>query len=131
DFVFLDGGNRPLEQLSEFWLLDPHIPVGGQLLAHDAKLRKGKWFAPYISRLDNWRTEIHDVSAEGLLLAKKIAPEPSPATPIAARRQLLKSRLQPAQIPAVPLPGPVRSLILRQVPRKFPVQLPAGRRVDV
>src|SRR5260221_1658855 len=28
DFVFLDGGNRPLEQLTEFRLLDPHIPVG-------------------------------------------------------------------------------------------------------
>ncbi|PZR73151.1 MAG: hypothetical protein DLM52_11650, partial [Chthoniobacterales bacterium] len=43
DIAFLDGGNNPGEQITEFKLLDPHVPIGGQLLAHDAKMRKGKW----------------------------------------------------------------------------------------
>jgi predicted O-methyltransferase YrrM len=55
DFAFLDGGNNPGEQIEEFQLLDPRIPVGGQLMAHDAKMRKGKWLVPYLSRLDNWQ----------------------------------------------------------------------------
>src|SRR5215469_8741722 len=33
DFCFLDGGNNPREQIEEFELLDPLIPVGGQLMA--------------------------------------------------------------------------------------------------
>jgi len=28
DLAFLDGGNRPSEQITEFNLIDPHIPVG-------------------------------------------------------------------------------------------------------
>ena len=51
DFAFLDGGNNPGEQIDEFHLLDPFIPVGGQLMAHDAKLRKAKWLVPYIMKL--------------------------------------------------------------------------------
>ena len=41
DLAFLDGGNNPLEQIIEFRLLDPHMPVGAVLMFHDAKLRKG------------------------------------------------------------------------------------------
>ena len=73
DFVFLDGGDNPREQLAEFQLLDPHIPVGGQLLAHDAKIRKGKWLGPFLRALDHWETTLHDVSDEGLLHAIKRA----------------------------------------------------------
>jgi len=128
DFVFLDGGNRPLEQLTEFWLLDPHIPVGGQLMAHDARLRKGKWFAPYISRLDNWRTRIYDVSTEGLLHAEKLASAPSAACLKAARRHLFRSRLQPSELAAVLLPRPIRGLILGLLPRNASVRLSDGRK---
>jgi predicted O-methyltransferase YrrM len=38
DFVFLDGGDNPGEQIAEFKLLDSRIPVGGQVMSHDAKL---------------------------------------------------------------------------------------------
>jgi predicted O-methyltransferase YrrM len=76
DFVFLDGGNNPLEQITEFRLLEPYIPVGGHLMAHDAKLRKGKWLRPFLQCLDNWQTTLHDVSEEGLLHATKTASGP-------------------------------------------------------
>ena len=127
DFAFLDGGNRPMEQVTEFRLLAPHIPVGGQVMAHDAKLRKGKWFAPYISRLDNWSAQIHDISAEGLLHARKIAPEPSSASLRAARRALWRLRLQPAELAAAILPAGLCSLILRLLPRKLSLRLSDGR----
>jgi hypothetical protein len=51
DFVFLDGGNNPREQIEEFELLDQLIPVGGQLMSHDANMRKG-YSAP--GKLDRW-----------------------------------------------------------------------------
>jgi len=127
DFAFLDGGNRPLEQVTEFCLLAPHIPVGGQLMAHDAKLRKGKWFAPYISSLDNWRTQIHDISAEGLLHARKIAPEPSAASLRSARQVLRRLRLQPAELAAAILPAGLCNLILRLLPRQLSLRLSDGR----
>jgi predicted O-methyltransferase YrrM len=61
DFAFLDGGNNPREQIEEFKLLDPLMPVGGQLMFHDAKMRKGLWLVPFVSRLDNWESKIHDI----------------------------------------------------------------------
>ena len=66
DFIFLDGGNNPMEQITEFRLLDKLIPVGGQLLSHDARMRKGKFLVPYLRLLDNWETQLHDVSDMGL-----------------------------------------------------------------
>src|SRR6185436_13026746 len=96
DFVFLDGGNNPIEQITEFRLLDPFIPPGAQLMAHDAKLRKGKWLVPYLSRLDNWQCTLHDVSTEGLFHARKIAQSPSPESLGSARSTLLALRLRPA-----------------------------------
>jgi hypothetical protein len=71
DLAFLDGGNNPLEQITEFHLIDPHMPLGAILMTHDAKLRKGKWLVPYISRLDNWESKLYDVSDEGLFLREK------------------------------------------------------------
>jgi len=71
DFVFLDGGDNPMEQVEEFHLLDKYIPVGGRLLSHDAHMRKGKWLVPYISALDNWKVKVHSVSEEGILTAIK------------------------------------------------------------
>ena len=128
DFVFLDGGNRPIEQIEEFQLLDPHIPVGGQLLAHDAKLRKGKWFVPYISRLDNWKTELHDVSTEGLLSAKKIAAQPSRDSLRKAQMALFRLRCNPVEVAAAILPSSICGLILKLLPRGFGRRLSDGRK---
>ena len=63
-----------MEQITEFQLIDPRIPVGGTLMAHDAKLRKGKWLVPYVSTLDNWECKLHDISDEGLFVAKRKLP---------------------------------------------------------
>jgi predicted O-methyltransferase YrrM len=127
DFVFLDGGNNPGEQITEFQLLDPHMPVGAQLMAHDAKFRKGKWLVPYLTRLDHWRMEVHDISREGLLYARKIAREPSPASLKAARRLLFKARLELAELAAAILPARVCGFILGCLPRNAATRLSDGK----
>ena len=128
DFAFLDGGNNPLEQITEFNLLDPRIPVGGQVMAHDVKLRKGKWLAPYLSALDNWKTQIHDISDEGLLHAVKTAQKPSQESFKAARRALLRSRLHPVEIAAAILPARVCGFVLGLMPKKTARLLSDGRK---
>lgn len=127
DFAFLDGGNNPMEQVSEFLLLEARIPVGGQLMSHDAKLRKGKWLVPYLSLLDNWQTSLHDVSEEGLFHARKIAAHPSAASLKTARAQLLKMRLHPVEIAAAIFPRKFCGLILGMLPAKFSRSLSDGR----
>jgi predicted O-methyltransferase YrrM len=126
DLVFLDGGNNPGEQIEEFHLLDPHIPIGGQLLAHDAKLRKGKWLAPYLRRLDNWQVQIHDVSEHGLLYACKVAPRPSGGSRRAAGTCLLKMRCNPIEIAAAVLPSRVCGFVLGLLPPRVARQLSDG-----
>ena len=128
DFAFLDGSNRPLEQITEFKLIDPCVPVGGQLMAHDAKLRKGKWLVPYLSRLDHWQVKLHDVSAEGLLHARKIAERPSIASLKAAEGELSRLKREPAELAAVLLPARLRGLILNLLPRKLAARLSDGRK---
>jgi predicted O-methyltransferase YrrM len=128
DFAFLDGGNNPMEQILEFRLLDPHIPTGGQLMAHDAKLRKGKWLRPYLSLLDHWKTEIHDISDEGLLYARKVAEAPSARSRSAARRKLLAMRLHPVEVAAAVLPRSVCGFLLGLLPRRTSTLLADGRR---
>jgi predicted O-methyltransferase YrrM len=127
DLAFLDGGNNPQEQIDEFELLDPCIPVSGQLMAHDAKLRKGKWLVPYIRALDHWQVQLHDVSTEGLLAAIKVADAPSPVSRRAARRILFKLRCNPAEIAAQVLPPSVCGFFLRLLPRGFSKRLSDGR----
>lgn len=127
DFAFLDGGNNPGEQIDEFHLLDPFIPVGGQLMAHDAKLRKAKWLVPYLMKLDHWKAELHDVSDEGLLTAVKVAEQPSPASRKAAAACLLKMKLAPAELAATYLPSSVCGFFLRLMPRGFSRRLSDGR----
>lgn len=127
DVAFLDGGNRPVEQIAEFNLLDPFIPVGGQLLGHDAKLRKGKWLVPFVSALDNWESHLHDVSEEGLFSARKVAAKPSPASLKSAQARLRRLRLQPAELAAVILPHPVRKAVLGLLPRRWVRSLADGR----
>jgi predicted O-methyltransferase YrrM len=127
DFAFLDGGNNPQEQIDEFQLLDPRMPVGGQIMAHDAKLRKGRWLTPYLSRLDHWKTCLHDVSDEGLLHAVKIASRPSAASLKAARRQLIRMKLVPAEIAAAILPSSVCLFCLKLLPPRVARRLSDGR----
>jgi predicted O-methyltransferase YrrM len=127
DFAFLDGGNNPMEQVTEFRWIDPFIPPGGQLMAHDAKLRKGKWLVPYLSRLDNWECQLYDVSTEGLFHARKMALRPSPESLRSARTALLKLRLHPAEVAAAILPPTVCGFALRLLPRRLSRRLSDGR----
>lgn len=126
DLAFLDGGNNPGEQIEEFHLLDSYIPVGGQLLAHDAKLRKGKWLGPYLRQLDNWETQLHDVSEHGLLHARKVAPQPSSHSRKAARASLLRMRCNPVEIAAAVLPSNVCGFFLRLLPPRMARRLSDG-----
>lgn len=129
DFCFLDGGNNPREQIEEFELLDPLIPVGGQLMAHDAKMRKGRWLVPFVSRLDNWESQLHEASENGLFHAKKIAAQPSPKSLRAAKRHLFRQMCQPAEIAASFLPSSVCRFALGLLPKKFSRQLSDGKAV--
>jgi hypothetical protein len=96
-------------------------------MAHDAKLRKGKWLAPFVTCLDNWETRLHDVSEEGLFFAKKIAPYPSARSSRAAHNQLLRMQCAPAEIAAAVLPASVCGFILRLMPPRFSRHLAEGR----
>ncbi len=127
DFCFLDGGNNPREQIEEFELLDSLIPIGGQLFAHDAKMRKGRWLVPFISRLDNWESRLHDISENGLFYAKKIAAQPSPASLRTAKRHLFRQMCQPAEIAASYLPSSVCKFILGLLPNQFSRNLTDGQ----
>jgi len=126
DYCFLDGGNNPREQIEEFELLDPLIPIGGQLMAHDARMRKGRWLVPFVSRLDNWESKLHDSSKNGLFYAKKTVERPSPASLRAAKRHLFKQMCHPVEIAASYLPAPVCAFVLRLLPSKFAGQIAEG-----
>ena len=127
DVVFLDGGNNPGEQITEFHLLEPFIPVGGRVFAHDAKMRKGKWLVPYVRSLDNWRVRLHDASEFGLMEAEKISAQPSARSARVAGLRLLTMRCNPAEIAAAILPSSVCGFILRLLPRRLAFRLSDGR----
>lgn len=127
DFYFLDGGNNPREQIEEFELLDPLIPVSGQLMSHDAKLRKGRWLVPFITRLDNWEAKLHDISENGLFYARKIASQPSPVSRRVARRHLFKKQCDPVEIAASYLPSSICKLALGLLPGKMSRHLTDNR----
>ena len=128
DFAFLDGGNNPREQMDEFGLLDSLIPVGGQLMSHDAKARKGRWLVPYISRLDNWESRLYDVSYEGLFYAKKIAAKPSAATLRAANSSLFRMKCNPVEIAATWLPSSFCGFCLKLLPKGYSRWISDGRK---
>lgn len=128
DLAFLDGGDNPLEQITEFKLLDLHIPVGGRLLSHDAKLRKGKWLVPYLSALDHWSTTLHDVSDEGLFEARKILSQPSPASRAKAERLLRRLRLNPIELAGAFFPSSANAFFLRLLPSRLSKAIGQGRR---
>ena len=128
DLAFLDGGDNPLEQISEFNLLDPHIPVGGRLLSHDAKLRKGKWLVPYLSALDHWNCTLHDVSDEGLFDARKIRERPSEASRVRAEKILRRLRLNIFELTGAFLPSGVNAFLLRLLPAPLVRRIGQGRK---
>jgi predicted O-methyltransferase YrrM len=128
DLVFLDGGDNPLEQITEFKLLADRIPIGGRLLAHDAKLRKGKWLRPYLSLLDNWRVQLHDVSGEGLLEAVKLRGHPGAESLRAAEAKLFLLRLDPVEVAGSLLPRRICEIILGAMPAKLMRRVSQGRK---
>ena len=128
DVAFLDGGDNPLEQITEFKLLDPYIPVGGRLLSHDAKLRKGKWLVPYLSALDNWSCTLRDISEVGLFDAKKIRERPSAASLAAAEKILRRMRLNFVELIGSFLPSGVNSFLLRLLPAPLVRRIGQGRK---
>lgn len=127
DAVFLDGGDNPMEQIEEFKLLADRIKLGGILMAHDARTRKGKWFVPYLSLLDNWEMRVHELSNYGLLHARKIRLQPSAASLRAAEQKLSRLRLEPVEIIARCTPSWLCGLILRLLPKKLVRKLTVGK----
>jgi|ERR1035438_6852428 predicted O-methyltransferase YrrM len=129
DIAFLDGGDNPYEQIEEFRLLAPRIKVGGILMAHDARMRKGKWLGPYVSQLDNWESGIFDLSFAGMFRAKKVKAQPSPASLQAAERKLRTMRLEPKELVARFLPSWFCGLVLRTLPKKLSRRLTLGPQI--
>jgi hypothetical protein len=127
DVAFLDGGNRPSEQITEFEILDPYLPVGAQLFAHDAKYRKGKWLVPFLSLLDNWEVQMHDVSEHGLLGARKIAAQPGPDSLHKARRLLGKMRREPIEVLSRLAPDGLKRVLFSAIPTGLADRLAAGK----
>lgn len=128
DIVFLDGGNNPREQVEEFELIKDAIPVGGYLFSHDANLRKGQWFIPYILELDNWRTTVHQVSEEGLLEAQKLADSPSAPSSAKATQRLQRSMRSPIEFATRIFPSSFKGIVLSLMPYKLRRRLGEGRR---
>jgi hypothetical protein len=130
DFVFLDGGNHPGEQIREFDCLAPYIPVGGQIMSHDARVRKGKWLVPYVSLLDNWESRLYESESElGLFHARKIAPQPSPASLKRARAKLFRMRWSPVEFASAILPSSVCGFVINHLPTSVVKWLYRGARV--
>jgi predicted O-methyltransferase YrrM len=119
DFAFLDGGNNPMEQIMEFSLLDKYMPVGAQLLSHDAKKRKGKYLVPYMQLLDNWETQLNDLSEYGMFYARKRREFPSDSSLKTAKKKLRQLRLEPKEIAATVLPKWFCGLFLNMLPRRL------------
>lgn len=127
DFVFLDGGNNPQEQIDEFRLLDPYMPVGSVLIAHDALLRKGKWLRRILPAMDHYQTTISPTSIEGLLVAKKSRVSPSSLARIKAKLILFISSLAPLELAARFSPPGLRSALFRFIPQKLTAWIADGR----
>ena len=128
DFVFLDGGDNPYEQIEEFHLLAPRVKTDGVLMAHDAKGRKGKWLVPYVSLLDNWDAKLFDISCEGVFHARKIKAQPSKASRRAAERKLKSMRLEPVELVARFVPSKLCGLVLRAMPKRLSRKLTIGQK---
>jgi predicted O-methyltransferase YrrM len=127
DFAFLDGGNNPREQIDEFRLLDPRMPIGSIIMAHDALLRKGKWLRRILPVMDHYETRLIPTSVEGLLVAKKIRSSPSRPASLKAAAILFFSSLSPLELAAQLSPASLRSMVFRTLPRKWASWIADGR----
>lgn len=127
NFVFLDGGNNPREQIEEFDMLDPHMPVGSILMAHDALLRKGKWLRRILPLLNHFETRILPLSTEGLLVAKKVRDRPTRWSATMAKCMLFLNQLAPLELAARLVPAGIRALPFRFLPRRFAAWIADGR----
>lgn len=127
DFVFLDGGNNPREQIEEFFLLDPLMPEGSILMAHDAFLRKGKWLRRFLPLLDHYKTEVLPLSTEGLLVAHKIAIRPTIGSQIRGKFALYLCRLSPLEMAARWTPSSLRTRLLTCLPKRWAAVIADGR----
>jgi predicted O-methyltransferase YrrM len=127
DFVFLDGGDNPYEQIEEFHLLAPRVKTDGVLMSHDARGRKGKWLVPYVSLLDNWDAKVFDISREGVFHARKIRAQPSEASRRAAERRLKLMRREFVELVARFVPSKICGLVLRAMPRRLSRRLTIGQ----
>ena len=128
DLAFLDGGNNPREQIEEFELLKDAIPVGGYVFSHDANLRKGHWFVPYISQLDNWKVTLHQASEEGLLEAEKLGDSPSAASLRRAQGMLRRKMLSPVELATLFFPSSFKGFVLKLLPLKIRRRIGEGRK---
>jgi hypothetical protein len=125
NFAFLDGGNNPIEQIEEFFILDPLMPIGSVLMSHDAFLRKGKFLRRVLPLLDHWKIEILPISTEGLLVATKVASQP--ANSFKARLVLFLCRLAPLELAARVSSYRLRSALFRLLPRQLGTWIADGR----
>jgi hypothetical protein len=82
---------------------------------------------PFISRLDNWKSQLHDVSENGLFYAEKIAAQPSPTSLRAAKRHLFRQACHPVELAATYLPASVCKFALGLLPGKFARTLSDGK----
>lgn len=128
EFIFLDGGDNPMEQIEEFQLLRDSVPVGGIILSHDAKLRKGKWLVPYLKAHDNWKCVLHDISDEGLFEACKLSDTPSAESAKRAASVLRSLRLQPKEFLGRHLPPLAIKIILKLLPKRLLPSITQDRR---
>ena len=126
DFVFLDGGDNPREQIEEFELLADRIKLGGVLMSHDARTRKGKWFVPYLSLLDNWQTEVFDLSPYGIVRSYKVKAQPSESSRQAARRKFKRLQLEPMELVGRFMPSRISGMILDALPKRLKRKLTVG-----
>lgn len=119
NFVFLDGGNNPREQIEEFRLLDPRMPPGSILMAHDALLREGKWLRRALYFLDHFETTVLPISPEGLLVAKKLKANPSFTSSLVSELVLFASQFSPLELAARLIPHKLRALVFSLLPKKL------------
>lgn len=128
DFVFLDGGNNPNEQIQEFKLLDRLIPIGGFIIAHDVKVRKGKYLKRYLKHLSNYSMEILDTET-GLLISKKLSLKPRPINKLKANLFLTFQRANPIELFASILTTSVKTKLLKILPLSLRYRITNGRKL--
>lgn len=128
DFVFLDGGNNPNEQIQEFDFLDRLIPIGGYILAHDVKARKGKYLKNYLRNLSNWEIEILDTET-GLLVSKKLSMSPKIINQLKANLFLIFQRANPMELAAQIFTTNLKTQLLKILPLSLRYRITNGRRL--